>query len=242
MLHNFVDQLYNFTNIWWPWLFIFNLSYFVQVVLLYLYINMYNYNNIYYILLYVFLSFFFVGVYLSLLQLDLFTAFLWLLECSVIFVFLLLLFFLNVVGVFIQNKKNYFILVFSFSILYYLVLIDFFQEQDVYLSINSYQNNLLDNFYEVLFNFLLNDLYGFSISYYTINFVEFIIVGFLLLLGSVVCVNLNLIGKTISSQNHCNFLMTFKFFQNLMPFFFLRRQNLVNQSNRKNFIKIYTKT
>ena len=145
-------------------------------------------------------------------------------------------------GVFSSFKKNYFILVFAFSILYYLVLIDSVQEQDTYLSINSYQNNLLDNFYEVLFNFLLNDLYGFSISYYTINFIEFIVVGFLLLLGSVVCVNLNLIGKTISNQNHCNFLTTFKFFENLVPFFFLRRQNLIYQSNRKNSIKIYTKT
>ena len=58
------------------------------------------YKNIYYILLYVGLVFFLLGIYVSIFQLELFTAFLWLIECSVLFVFLLLLFFLNVKGVY----------------------------------------------------------------------------------------------------------------------------------------------
>ena len=87
-----------------------------------IYITMYP--NIYYILLYIFLSFFLFGVSLSILQLDLFTAFLWLIECSVIFVFLLLLFYLNVKGIFIQTNidvyKNF--IVFSF-IVYFIVIL-----------------------------------------------------------------------------------------------------------------------
>lgn len=109
------------------------------------------------------------------------------------------------------------------------------------IHVNIYQNNLIDNFYEILFNFLLNDLYGFSVSYYTINFIEFIIVGFLLLLGSVVCVNLNQVGKNINNYNYCEFFTKFKFFVNLLPFVFLRKQNLINQSNSKSFIKIFKK-
>lgn len=116
-----------------------------------------------------------------------------------------------------------------------------YQEQDTSLQINIYQNSLTDNFYEILFNFLLNDLYGFSISYYTVNFVEYIIVGFLLLLGSVVCVNLNQIGKSMGNQNYCEFFTKFKFFTNFVPFILLRRQNLINQSKQKSFVKIYTK-
>lgn len=139
------------------------------------------------------------------------------------------------------NNSSNFVLIFMFSILFYLALINFFQEQDVLLNINFFQNNLVDNFYEVLFNFLLNDLYGFAISYYTVNFIEYIIIGFLLLLGSVVCVNLNQIGKNIGGQNYNDFFLKFKFFEDLIPFTFLRKQNLINQSNSKSFVKIYTK-
>jgi len=153
----------------------------------------------------------------------------------------LLLFYINISGSFVTTGSSSYVLVYVFGILLYLNLIGVFQEQDTLYYINIFQNNLIDNFYEILFNFLLNDLYGFSISYYTINFVEYIIVGFLLLLGSVVCVNLNLIGKSISSQNYCEFFTKFKFFTNLVPFMFLRKQNLINQSNRKSFTKIYIK-
>ena len=162
-------------------------------------------------------------------------------ECSVVLVFLLLLFFINVSGFFETTVSSSFVLVYVCVILFYLNLIDVYQEQDTSLQINIYQNNLTDNFYEILFNFLLNDLYGFSISYYTVNFVEYIVVGFLLLLGSVVCVNLNQIGKSMSGQNYCEFITKFKFFTDFVPFMFLRRQNLINQSNKKSFVKIYTK-
>jgi len=153
----------------------------------------------------------------------------------------LLLFYINVSGSFITTTSSFYVLVYVCGILLYLNLIGVFQEQDTLFYINVYQNNLIDNFYEILFNFLLNDLYGFSISYYTVNFVEYIIVGFLLLLGSVVCVNLNQIGKSIGGQNYFEFTKKFKFFTNLVPFMFLRKQNLINQSNRKSFVKIYIK-
>lgn len=239
---NFIEYACNTVNVWWPWLFVFNLNWFIQLIIIYTYINLYVHNNIYYTLLYVFLNFFFLGVYLSTLQLDLFTAFLWLLECSVVFVFLLLLFFLNVKGAFKTHSSNMAILALLCCLVLYLTLINVYQEHDTLFCVNVFQNNLVDNFYESIFNFLLNDLYGLSISYYTINSPELIIVGFLLLLGSVVCVNLNQASKNASNQGHGNFVKVIKLFENLASFAFLRKQNLINQSNRKSCTKIYTKT
>lgn len=238
LIYEFIGYI---INAWWPWLLILNFNWILQLFIIYTYVGMYCYNNIYYMLLYVFLNFFCIGVYLSTLQLDLFTAFLWLLECSVIFVFLLLLFFLNIKGTSQVYSNNSSVLAIVCFILLYLSLVYIFQDQDTIININIFQNYLFDNFYEAIFNFLLNDLYGFSISYYNINFVEFIIVGFLLLLGSVVCVNLNQTNKSTTSQGYSDFVKTFKIFENLVSFIFLKKQNLVNQSNSKSNVKMYNK-
>ena len=66
----------------------------------------------------------------------------------------------------------------------------------------------------------MNDLFGFYISYYTLNNVEFIFIGFLLLLGSVICVNLYQINKNSRVNNVTNSLSLFNFFQDFSSFFF----------------------
>jgi len=55
-------------------------------------------KNIYYALLYLFLEIVLLGIVLGLLQMDFFTGFLWVIEFTVIFVAVLLLFYINVVG------------------------------------------------------------------------------------------------------------------------------------------------
>ena len=196
------------------------------------------YPNIYYILLYIFLSFFLFGVSLSILQLDLFTAFLWLIECSVIFVFLLLLFYLNVKGIFIQTNidvyKNF--IVFSF-IVYFIVILPksntFITDLSLYF--------LLDNSYECIFNFIQNDLFVFFISYYVLNNIEFIFIGFLLLIGSIICVNLHSVNKNTRVQNYKSFFNVFNFFTDMCIIFFLRKQNIIKQGNTKPSLKIFFK-
>jgi hypothetical protein len=128
---------------WWPWLSIWDDCLFLQFFILSTLFYIFFYRNVYYNLLYLFLNFFAVGIYLAVFQVGLFTAFLWLIECSVIFVMLLLFFFLNI-------KGNY-----------------------------SYVQN--NNFYEAVYNPVMNDLFGFSISYYLLRIPEFIIIGWLLL-------------------------------------------------------------
>ena len=194
----------------------------------------------YYNLLYVFINFFLLGIYLSVLQLDLFTAFLWLLECTIIFIFLLLLFFLNIKGYTSVIYKNVFILFYTFIFLY-LIVIDNYQEQAIWNSVNIFFYSLLDNFFESLYNSNNNDLFGFLISYYSLNGTELVIIGFLLLVGSVICVNFNKYSKNISLQNYNSFLKVFNFFEDFITFCFLRKQDLINQGFTKAALKIFFK-
>jgi hypothetical protein len=55
---------------------------------------------------------------------------------------------------------------------------------------------------------------GLFISYYVINSFEFILVGVLLLIGSLVVVNLNKFNKNVQYPIYNNFLEIFNFFKN----------------------------
>jgi hypothetical protein len=75
----------------------------------------------------------------------------------------------------------------------------------------------------------MNDLFGLYLSYYMCNSLEFIILGLLLLFASVVCVNLNKFNRNYKVNNYYNLLTLFDFFNDFVKFFFLRKQNLVDQ-------------
>ena len=226
-------------NQWWPWLSFWNDLLFIQFFIICTYMYTYNYNNIYYTLLYTFINFFLMGVYLSMFQIEFFTAFLWLVECSVLFVFLLLLFYLNIKGTYTYVYYTSYVYLWLFLYFYYILLSSNDTYTIGYFSINLF--GFLENYYESIYNPIMNDLFGFSISYYFINVVEFILIGFLLLIGSVICVNLYQFNKSVGLQNYNNFLTLFDFFNNFVNFLFLRRQNLINQGNQKASLKFYKK-
>ena len=100
---------------------------------------------------------------------------------------------------------------------------------------------LLDNSYECIFNFIQNDLFVFFISYYVLNNIEFIFIGFLLLIGSIICVNLHSVNKNTRVQNYKSFFNVFNFFTDMCSFFFLRKQNIIKQGNTKPSLKIFFK-
>lgn len=118
-------------------------------------------------------------------------------------------------------------------------MINYYFDSDNDFDLNFY--GLIDNYYEGLFNPVANDLFGFSVSYFLINGVEFLFIGFLLLIGSVICVNLYQMNKNIRVQSYNNFLSLFNFFKDFSSFFFLRRQNLIKQGNTKASVKIFRK-
>ena len=229
-------NLQNLINSWWPWVDFLNEIFFLQTILLIISIYIIIYTSVYYTLLYIFFLFFLFGVSLSVFQLDLFTAFLWLIECSVIFVFLLLLFYLNVKNIQIQTNKLFYDYIF---ITIYILYVCITNVKLQYLNLTVY--NILDNSYENIFNLLQNDLFVFFISYYVLNNLEFICIGFLLLIGSIICINLYLVNKNSRVQNYNSFLGIFNFFLDMCSFVFLRKQNLIKQGNTKASLKIFLK-
>ena len=178
---------------------------------------------------------------MSIFQIELFTAFLWLVECSVLFVFLLLLFYLNIKGAYsYSTSENYNYLLFLFIFIYF-ILINYYSESDTNCFVDMNFYGILENYYEAVYNNISNDLFGFSISYYFLNGVEFIFIGFLLLVGSVICVNLYLFNKSVRVQSHHKYLTVFNFFNDFNIFFFLRKQNLIKQGNNKASLKVFKK-
>lgn len=201
-------------------------------------------NNYYYIVFYFFLATFYFGFFLSFYQLDFFVGFLWLTECLVVFVTILLLFYLNNAGNF--NKLNMSLLKFFIlggflgliSILFNFIILS---ENEYFLPYELNYIDLWDDYYEALNNLIMNDAVGLMISYYVVNSLEFILLGLILLIGSLVVVNLNKINKDIKYPTYNTLLEIFHFFKNWINSFFMRKQNLTDQemayANTRSFSK-----
>lgn len=197
------------------------------------------YNNIYFILLYTFANFFLAGIYLAIYQVELFSAILWLIECTVLFIFLLLLFYLNIKGLENYNGVHMYV---NLIIIMYIVLSLFNSDITIVNNLSAVDLSyigLIDNYYEAIYNYIMNDLFGFFLSYYLLNVVEFLLIGFILLLGSVVCVNLFQLNRTTGAQSTSNFFNIFKFFENYVDCIFLRKQNTTKQGNTKATFKVF---
>lgn len=216
---------------WWPWVYIsFDIS-FLQFTILYLLALILKARNIYYILLYAFLEVFIFGLYLSLLQLELFTGFLWVIECTVFFVFLIVLFYTNFKGYINDfDSKVFFFNKYVYACVFFLLNVMYFYDCEgcVWEELNIFL--FWEDFYEALNNSNMSDFSVLLVSYYTVNSLEFLIIGATLLIGSIICVNLHKVNKSKRVESYGNFLNFFKFFKDSVNFIFMRKQNLQSQN------------
>lgn len=234
----------NFFIKWFPWINFLNDIFFIQIVIFYILYNVYNNNNTFYTVFYLFFEIILFGVFLSFYQVELFTAFLWLTEFVVIFICILLAFYLNVYGnkvkinIFYFNFKNAFLI-----LLFILFVVNYSLPSELEFFIPNELNsiNTWDNFYESLYNIVMVDLHGLFVNYYFINNFEFIFIGLLLLIGSLVCVNLNKFSKFNKINSFNELFLIMDFFKDFVKFIFMRRQNLVDQENYKSATRIFKK-
>lgn len=238
-----LNILFFFIN-WWPWVNFFYEDFFLQILVLYTIYLIYFNNNYYYILFYIFIFFFYIGLFLSFYNFDLFTAFLWLTESVIIFISIIFLFYLNIYGNINKlNLVNFSIKYFSLFLIFFLFIVFFVLPSNTEITIS---NNfdiffLWDNYYDALLNDFFNDLVCLYLSYYILNSIEFIVIGLLLLFGSVICVNLNKFNLNIKLLNYYNLFVLFDFFKDFIDFFLMRKQNLTKQTKEYSFTKIFKK-
>lgn len=205
---------------------------------------MFTTTNLYYNLFYMFIQFFYFGVFLSIYQLDFFTGFLWLSECVVVFVFLLLLFYLSAYSN--LNKFDFTQIISNFwgFLIFIIVVINqpvTHTEMEFFIPMEF---NIIDqwvDYYEAFNNFNMNDAYPFLLSYYLINSMEFIIIGFLLLIVSLIVVNLNKNLTTLKLSSYKLVINQHLLFKNWFDYLFLRRQNMTTQQHNSPIIKNFKK-
>jgi len=244
MINNLFSNCLDVIVIWWPWLTFWSDLWFVQFVMIYILYLMFSALNVYYVLLYMFLEIFFFGIFISIYQMELFTGFLWVTECTVVFISLLLLFYLNIEGNQVRLDLKVFRLYYSFGLfIIFVVLMNFSYgtEFELYVPLALNFIDIWDDFYEALSNTNSNDFMMLTISYYSLNSFEFICVGILLLIGSVVCVNLNKMQKSLKVQKYSNTLDIFNFFKDFVNYVFMRKQNLVDQTMHPASVRLFKK-
>lgn len=87
----------------------------------------------------------------------------------------------------------------------------------------------------------MTDLYGIFLNYYYYNFFFTIIVGFILFVVTLACVNLNKSIKNVKKSEISDFLTFFDFFKDFITFSFIRKQNLNIQNFRTSSTQIFKK-
>lgn len=87
----------------------------------------------------------------------------------------------------------------------------------------------------------MNDFISLFTSFYIINSVEFIVMGYLLFIASIVAVSLNKIQKDNKINSQASFLKLFNYFSSFLNYSFLRKQNLNEQNMYNSNIRIFKK-
>ena len=175
---------------------------------------------------------------------ELFTGFLWVTECTIVFIALLLLFYLNVEGSQVRLNLKIFRLYYSFGLFFFFSffsIYSFCSEFECYTPLAFNFIDIWDDYYEALYNSNSNDFTMLTISYYSLNSAEFISLGILLLIGSVVCVQLNKSQKSLKVQKYNYTLNVFDFFKDFVNYVFMRKQNLNDQAINPSSVRIFKK-
>jgi hypothetical protein len=239
---NYVSSYYvEFFNFWFPWINFFNDVWFFQVLILYNILLLGLTRNTYYILMYLFLNIILIGIYLGLVQGELFTGFLWVIEFTLIFIVLLFLFYLNVEGYSSQITLNFSMFLFFLFFLFWLVIQTYFVYYDSNFFLIFFNIFLWEDYYEAFNNKSLNDFLVLTISYYSFNSVELLLIGCILLVGSVVCVLLNRVQRFIKNNNFLKVYLQMSNILNYKNFFFLRKQNFNKQSFYNPSLRVFKK-
>jgi len=163
-------------------------------------------------------------------------------ELIIFFVSLLLVFNLSSQGEKIVKKDDRISLI-GFFVLFVVISssYNYANECEFYLPYLFLDFQIWDNYYEALQNTANNDLFSvFFVLYY--NYSPFLVsIGYILFIGSLVCVNLNKIFLKMNTKNYANIFDAHEFLSTVTDAIFLRKQNLNDQTTHETSTKEFKK-
>jgi hypothetical protein len=227
--------------LWFPWQSFFNYLTIFGLLYTLTLLAIYNSDNAYYLVIYMIFLVFLFATNLVILDLDIFAGLLLLIESVVILMLFFLIIYLTPNINFAQKNQKWkvyivlFIMIFILSLYSYNPLGEFFFYQ---FSITSY---FYDDFYEALHELFVNDLMGIFVTMYITNSLLLVVVGFLLLIASIICVVLVSFFTKLRNYSFKNFLSIFSIIKTCYSFIFLRKQNLAKQGRSTASTRIFEK-
>jgi len=207
-------------------------------------VNVYHNKNILLVTFYLFFYIFFFGIFMFYYQLDLFSMFLWLSEFVIVFIFILFSFyfdpFYKIENEFekTNNKKMYISLVITFLMFFFFFV---YGELEFFNPLVFYNVFVWNDYYFSLHFYIITDLETSFSSYYFFNSFYLIIFGYILLIGTLVCINLNFLIVQDNNLKIKEYFNTFDFYKDFVDYIFLRNQNLNDQTNQEIYSKFFKK-
>lgn len=237
----FIDSNSKGLLLWFPWQSFF--SYITIFGLLYMFtlLAIYNTDNNYYIVLYTIFVMFLFAANLVMLDLDIFAGLLLMIESVVILMLFFLIIYLSPnVAMNYKNQKWKVYVTLSIAVM----LLSTFSYMNLGLSWFqpfSVGSRFLDNYYEALNELFVNDLMGVYINMYITNSLLLVIIGFLLLIASIICVVIVSFFTKLRNYSFKNFLNLFSILKTCYSYIFLRKQNLSKQGRSSASTRIFNK-
>lgn len=185
--------------------------------------------NLYYTLLYLFSWITLCGLLLCFCNNELAAGFLWATEVLVIFIFLLMLFYINNLGDTYKIKVESFY-IYTVLIIFFIILLPNTQKYSENVQVGFFDDLCWIDYYESLFYTLMNDFLGFFLSYYRLNSFILIVVGYILYIGSLVCIILFSSFKKFKFNNVDSLFEILSLSQAFIYCLFFRKQDLFEQN------------
>ena len=187
-------------------------------------------STLYYATVYMFLFILLNGIFLAYYNLEVLTGFLLVIEFTAFFIIILFLLALNFENLLPNTDKTLTTYVSILFIAYLFFFFSFSKFARMELLNASYY---WDDYYADLQDDIMNDVFSLYLSYYSFNGFLFFLFALLIFIATLTCVNFFKILRVKTQEHLVTLQYVYNFFQDLLNFEFLRRQNLTNQSRRK---------
>lgn len=200
-------------------------------------------NHSFYSLVFFFLFLLWSGLSLCYLRIDLFAALLWIVELSIIIVFLIFFIFIsNIFSITRFNFKQVSITLLT-TLLVLLLPVDFLfsSSHSVETTENSFFLVKWLSLYDHVFSDLTNDFWIVFFCYTTVNFIEFIVIGSIISIACIIATAMLILLKKINLYGSRSSLAVLSKWLRVSKFVSLRHQCFYKQQTKLASVRLCKK-